>query len=147
MDLSTIVYIVGALAYALLRRQSKPKQVQSPNPGPVVFQPSKAPLPLPSDPSSAQPFPKSFEPPPPKTTPFRPLFQEGSQRFQVSDPRSPSKNTSPSKYSLSNELEVTSEFYDPPKPHHFPRPELNEWRRAIVLSAILEPRYDKGLHQ
>ncbi|MBM3912856.1 MAG: hypothetical protein FJ351_00230 [Sphingomonadales bacterium] len=124
MDLSTIVYIVGALAYALLRRQSKPKPIPRPSPGPVVFQPSKAPLP--SVPLPAPPLAG------PKLTPR-------SKTTSIS-----MSNAQPS---ILTESELSSEPNNQPETNTFPRPDRNEWRRTIVLSALLEPRYDKGLQQ
>jgi len=129
MDLSTIVYIVGALAYALLRRQAKPKPVPKPSPGPVVFQPSKAPLPsvpLPSAPLPAPPLAG------PKLTPRS---------------KTTSISMSHAQPSILTESELSSEPNTQPETNTFPRPDRNEWRRAIVLSTLLEPRYDKGLHQ
>ncbi|MEY3573692.1 MAG: hypothetical protein RLZZ617_290 [Bacteroidota bacterium] len=124
MDLSTIVYIVGALAYALLRRQSKPKPVPKPSPGPVVFQPSKPPLP--SVPLPAPPLAG------PKLTPRS---------------KTTSISMSHAQPSILTESELSSEPNTQPETNTFPRPDRNEWRRAIVLSTLLEPRYDKGLHQ
>ena len=124
MDLSTIVYIVGALAYALLRRQSKPKPVPKPSPGPVVFQPSKPPLP--SAPLPAPPLADPRLTPRSKTTPI---------------------SISHAQPSILTESELSSEPNTQPETNTFPRPDRNEWRRAIVLSTLLEPRYDKGLHQ
>ena len=124
MDLSTIVYIVGALAYALLRRQSKPKPVPKPSPGPVVFQPSKPPLP--SVPLPAPPLAS------PKLTPRS---------------KTTSISMSHAQPSILTESELSSEPNTQPETNTFPRPDRNEWRRAIVLSTLLEPRYDKGLHQ
>jgi len=128
MDLSTIVYIVGALAYALLRRQSKPKPIPDhiPDPGPVVFQPSKAPLPMPSAPVPAPPLPGPRLTPRSKNTPIS-LNQ-----------------TQPA---VLTESGLRSELQAQPETNAFPRPDRNEWRRAIVLSALLEPRYDRGLNQ
>lgn len=124
MDLSTIVYIVGALAYALLRRQSKPKPVPKPSPGPVVFQPSKPPLP--SVPLPAPPLAGPKLTPRSKTAPI---------------------SMSHAQPSILTESELSSEPNTQPETNTFPRPDRNEWRRAIVLSTLLEPRYDKGLHQ
>lgn len=124
MDLSTIVYIVGALAYALLRRQSTPKPVPKPSPGPVVFQPSKPPLP--SVPLPAPPLAG------PKLTPRS---------------KTTSISMSHAQPSILTESELSSEPNTQPETNTFPRPDRNEWRRAIVLSTLLEPRYDKGLHQ
>lgn len=124
MDLSTIVYIVGALAYALLRRQSKPKPVPKASPGPVVFQPSKPPLP--SVPLPAPPLAG------PKLTPRS---------------KTTSISMSHAQPSILTESELSSEPNTQPETNTFPRPDRNEWRRAIVLSTLLEPRYDKGLHQ
>ncbi|NDC72518.1 MAG: hypothetical protein EBZ62_03575 [Sphingobacteriia bacterium] len=124
MDLSTIVYIVGALAYALLRRQSKPKPVPKPSPGPVVFQPSKPPLP--SVPLPAPPLAG------PKLTPRS---------------KTTSISMSHAQPSILTESELSSEPNTQPETNTFPRPDRNEWRRAIVLSTLLEPRYDRGLHQ
>lgn len=124
MDLSTIVYIVGALAYALLRRQSKPKPVPKPSPGTVVFQPSKPPLP--SVPLPAPPLAG------PKLTPRS---------------KTTSISMSHAQPSILTESELSSEPNTQPETNTFPRPDRNEWRRAIVLSTLLEPRYDKGLHQ
>lgn len=124
MDLSTIVYIVGALAYALLRRQSKPKPVPKPSPGPVVFQPSKPPLP--SVPLPAPPLAS------PKLTPRS---------------KTTSISMSHAQPSILTESELSSEPNTQPETNTFPRPDRNEWRRAIVLSTLLEPRYDRGLHQ
>ncbi|MFM7913555.1 MAG: hypothetical protein ACKO9W_15355 [Bacteroidota bacterium] len=119
MDLSTIVYIVGALAYALLRRQAKSEPVPRPSPGPVVFQPSKPPLPAP------------------------PLVDPKLTPRSTSAPISMSH----AQPSILTESELSSEPNSQPDPNLFPRPDRNEWRRAIVLSTLLEPRYDKGLHQ
>lgn len=126
MDLSTIVYIVGALAYALLRRQAKPKPAPDhhPGPGPVVFPPSKAPLP--SVPLPAPPLAG------PKLTPRS---------------KTTSISMSHAQPSILTESELSSEPNTQPETNTFPRPDRNEWRRAIVLSTLLEPRYDKGLHQ
>jgi len=124
MDLSTIVYIVGALAYALLRRQSKPKPVPKPSPGPVVFQPSKPPLP--SVPLPAPPLAG------PKLTPRS---------------KTTSISMSHAQPSILTESKLSSEPNTQPETNTFPRPNRNEWRRAIVLSTLLEPRYDRGLHQ
>ena len=128
MDLSTIVYIVGALAYALLRRQSKPKPAPDhhPGPGPVVFPPSKAPLPMPSVNLPAPPLAGPRLTPRSKTT---------------------SISMSHAQPSILTESELSSEPNTQPETNTFPRPDRNEWRRAIVLSTLLEPRYDKGLHQ
>ncbi|MFM7031606.1 MAG: hypothetical protein ACKOX4_03695 [Bacteroidota bacterium] len=124
MDLSTIVYIVGALAYALIRQLAKPKPVPRPSPGPVVFQPSKAPLP--SAPLPAPPLAGPKLTPRSKTTPI---------------------SISHAQPSILTESELSSEPNTQPETNTFPRPDRNEWRRAIVLSTLLEPRYDKGLHQ
>lgn len=128
MDLSTIVYIVGALAYALLRRQSKPKPAPDhhPGPGPVVFPPSKAPLPMPSVNLPAPPF-------------------TGRLATPLSTMASVSPN--PTKPTILSDSEISKQPNDQPEPFLFQRPDRNEWRRAIVLSTLLEPRYDKGLHQ
>ncbi|MBM3911652.1 MAG: hypothetical protein FJ350_01440 [Sphingomonadales bacterium] len=126
MDLSTIVYIVGALAYALLRQLAKPKPVPRPSPGPVVFQPSKAPLPLPSAPLPAPPITN------PRLTPHSksaPIIMSHAQP------------------SILTESKLSSEPNAQPETNPFPRPDRNEWRRAIVLSTLLEPRYDRGLYQ
>ena len=129
MDLSTIVYIVGALAYALIRQLAKPKPVPRPSPGPVVFQPSKAPLPsvpLPSAPLPAPPLAGPKLTPRSKTAPI---------------------SMSHAQPSILTESKLSSEPNTQPETNTFPRPDRNEWRRAIVLSTLLEPRYDKGLHQ
>ena len=129
MDLSTIVYIVGALAYALIRQLAKPKPVPRPSRGPVVFQPSKPPLPslpLPSVPLPAPPLAS------PKLTPRS---------------KTTSISMSHAQPSILTESELSSEPNTQPETNTFPRPDRNEWRRAIVLSTLLEPRYDKGLHQ
>ncbi|MBM3929722.1 MAG: hypothetical protein FJ336_00365 [Sphingomonadales bacterium] len=124
MDLSTIVYIVGALAYALLRRQSKPKPIPKPSPSPVVFQPSKPPLP--SAPLPAPPLAGPRLTPRSKNTPI---------------------SMSHAQPSILTESELSSKPNTQPETNTFPRPDRNEWRRAIVLSTLLEPRYDKFLHQ
>ena len=126
MDLSTIVYIVGALAYALIRQLAKPKPVPRPSPGPVVFQPSKAPLPLPSAPLPAPPLAGPKLTPRSKTTPI---------------------SMSQAQPSILTESELSSEPNAQPETNNFPKPDRNEWRRAIILSTLLEPRYDRVLHQ
>ena len=128
MDLSTIVYIVGALAYALLRRQAKPKPTPDhhPGPGPVVFQPSKAPLPMPSVNLPAPPF---------------------TGRLATPLSKMDSVSSNPTKPTILSDSEISGQPNDQLEPFLFQRPDRNEWRRAIVLSTLLEPRYDKGLHQ
>ncbi|MFM8686610.1 MAG: hypothetical protein ACKODJ_08710, partial [Bacteroidota bacterium] len=109
---------------ALIRQLANPKPVPRPSPGPVVFQPSKAPLP--SVPLPAPPLAGPNLTPRSKTT---------------------SISMSHAQPSIQTESKLSSDPNNQPETNTFPRPDRNEWRRTVVLSTLLEPRYDKGLHQ
>jgi len=155
MDFSTIVYIVGALAYMLLRRQFKSQP--TPSPGPVDFPPPKAPLPLPNVPAATPPLTGTFnsrQSHPGPTRPgsvrqsqYSPLFREGSERFSTSESLSVANTTTKSEDQILMETEDLQANLSLSKPTHFRKPDQYEWRRAIILSTLLEPRYDRGLNQ
>jgi hypothetical protein len=149
MDLSTIVYIVGALAYALLRGYSKrePQTIPTPSPGPVVFSPPQAPLPIPH---SAKTVPQDkaskSNARSSQTSPYPSLFREGSERFASSASQTENKSAGSPKndFQLANDLQ-TIETQAPE--NQFRKPDPNEWRRAIILSTLLEPKFDQPLNQ
>jgi hypothetical protein len=176
MDLSTLVYILGAVAYWLLKGQfkSKPRPLPgplpnpNPAPGPLAFPPAQPPLPLPRNSPPARPIYGQFNSGPSNSKPSRlrpsnpgkarpvtsgssptvALFREGSSRFSASESLS-----APTTSHYHADPPAPMEYLDNPAGNDssdatsFRLPDPKEWRRAIILSTLLEPRFDRRLDQ
>jgi len=119
MDLSTVVYVLGAVLYALWSRRSTASSDKSPVPPPV------------------------WTPPPPAPAAESPIVRQPlkSKPLKSKPPGQPFERPS-SALRANKDLPSDSEFVEKNVEDLRPK-DLQDWRKAVVWSSLVEPRFDQ----